>query len=88
MVTAPSVRSLVDLGKGTISREVFVSEELYQQELERVFARTWLFVGHESQVPNPNDFFVSRMGEESVIDRKSTRLNSSHIQKSRMPSSA
>ena len=67
MVTGPRVRSLVDLEQGTISREVFVSEELYQQELERVFARTWLFVGHESQVPNPNDFFVSRMGEESVI---------------------
>ena len=28
------------------------------------------------------------LGEELVIDRKSTRLNSSHIQKSRMPSSA
>ena len=27
-------------------------------------------------------------GRESLIDRKSTRLNSSHIQKSRMPSSA
>ena len=32
-----------------------------------VFARTWLYIGHESQVPNPNDFFISRMGEESVI---------------------
>ena len=27
-------------------------------------------------------------GEEHPVDRKSTRLNSSHIQKSRMPSSA
>ena len=26
--------------------------------------------------------------DESLVDRKSTRLNSSHIQKSRMPSSA
>ena len=30
----------------------------------------------------------NRVTEEGVLDRKSTRLNSSHIQKSRMPSSA
>ncbi len=58
---------LVDLATGQISREIFVNEEIYREELERVFARAWLFVGHESQIPNPGDFFVSGMGEESVI---------------------
>ena len=62
-----SAKSLVDSATGVIDREVFVSDELYRLELERVFTRTWLFVGHESQIPNPNDYFVSRMGEESVI---------------------
>ncbi len=60
-------KGLVDLGDGMISREIFVSEAIYREELERVFARAWLFVGHESQIPNPGDFFVSCMGEESVI---------------------
>ena len=59
--------NLVDVERGRISREIFTSQELYEQQLERIFARAWLFVGHESQIPNPNDFFVSRMGEESVI---------------------
>ncbi|HEU0156210.1 MAG TPA: Rieske 2Fe-2S domain-containing protein, partial [Stellaceae bacterium] len=58
---------LVDLANGKISREIFVSDEIYVQEQERLFARAWLFVGHESQVPKPGDFFVSGMGEESVI---------------------
>lgn len=58
---------IVDLERGVIGRDAFVSDEIYQLELERIFARTWLLVGHESQVPKPNDFFVSRMGEESVI---------------------
>ena len=31
---------------------------------------------------------LAQCGACSVLDRKSTRLNSSHIQKSRMPSSA
>jgi len=58
---------LVDLATGQISREIFVNDEIYREELERIFARSWLFVGHESQIPNPGDFFVSSMGEESVI---------------------
>jgi len=44
---------MVDLKAGQISREIFVNEAIYQQELERLFARAWLFVGHESQIPNP-----------------------------------
>src|SRR5207248_1792816 len=58
---------LVNMKAGQISREIFVNEEIYQQELERLFTRVWLFVGHESQIPNPGDYFVSGMGEESVI---------------------
>lgn len=60
-----SVKHLLDVNTGLISREIFVSEDLYQQELEQIFARTWLFVGHESQVPKPGDYFVSCMEEES-----------------------
>src|SRR5271169_4875809 len=60
-------KGLVDLGQGRISREIFVNDEIYAQEQERLFARAWLFVGHDSQIPNPGDFVVSRMGEESVI---------------------
>jgi phenylpropionate dioxygenase-like ring-hydroxylating dioxygenase large terminal subunit len=58
---------MIDLQRGTVSREIFVSPEFFRDELERLFTRAWLFVGHESQIPNPGDFFVSRMGEESVI---------------------
>jgi phenylpropionate dioxygenase-like ring-hydroxylating dioxygenase large terminal subunit len=60
-------KGLVDTAAGLVSREIFVDEEIYAQELERVFGRSWLFVGHESQIPNPGDYVVSRMGEEGVI---------------------
>ncbi|MGQ4809864.1 3-phenylpropionate/cinnamic acid dioxygenase subunit alpha [Candidatus Entotheonellaceae bacterium PAL068K] len=70
-----AMNKLVDVQAGLISREIFVNEDLYQQEQEQIFARAWLFVGHESQVPQPGDYFVSCMGEESVIltrDRQQT----------------
>jgi phenylpropionate dioxygenase-like ring-hydroxylating dioxygenase large terminal subunit len=62
-----SLDHLVDPSGGQISREIFVNEDLYQQEQEQVFTRAWLFVGHEDQIPNPGDYFVSSMGEELVI---------------------
>src|SRR5690349_23318081 len=60
-------KGLVDPLAGRISREIFVDDAIYREEQERVFARAWLFLGHESQIPRPGDFFVSSMGEESVI---------------------
>ena len=50
-----------------ISRRLFTDAVVYQEELRHIFARCWLFVGHVSQIPGPGDFFLSRMGEESVI---------------------
>ena len=59
--------TMVDTVDGTVSRQIFVSENVYRDELEHLFSRAWLFVGHESQIPKPGDFFQSRMGEESVL---------------------
>lgn len=59
--------SLVDIAAGEISREIFVNRDIYQQEQEQIFSRAWLYIGHESQIEKPGDFFLSRMGEESVI---------------------
>ena len=70
MAVAPQAKpkgKLVDLDNGMISREIFVSDAVYQEELDKIFSRSWFFIGHESQVPKPGDYFVSCMGEESVI---------------------
>jgi len=60
-------RELVDVDRGEISRQIFHDEEIYRQELQNIFGRAWLYVGHESQIKGPGDYFLSRMGEESVI---------------------
>src|SRR5712672_3814475 len=58
---------LVDMKTGQISREIFVNEQIYAEEQEKIFARAWLFIGHESQIPSPGDYAAARMGEEAVI---------------------
>jgi phenylpropionate dioxygenase-like ring-hydroxylating dioxygenase large terminal subunit len=56
---------------GTVSREIFSSETIFAQELERVFAPSWAFVGHTSQLANDGDYVLSRVGQESVIITRS-----------------
>jgi phenylpropionate dioxygenase-like ring-hydroxylating dioxygenase large terminal subunit len=67
LIADRTIDGLVDYEKGLVSRKIFLDEEIYQQELEQIFARSWLFVGHVSQIPNAGDYVMGRMGEEPVI---------------------
>ena len=59
--------NVIDMEKGTLDRRIFANQDIYQEELEKVFGLAWLMVSHESLIPNPNDFFLSYMGEDPVI---------------------
>lgn len=46
---------------------VFTSDEIYRQELERIFYRYWVFVAHESEVAQPGDYCTKWIGEKQLI---------------------
>ena len=64
-----SSASMIDVANGTIRQDVF-SAELYAREIEHVFGRCWLFLGHESVIPKNGDYFTSYMGEDPVIAQR------------------
>ena len=61
------VSGLVDDESGLLDRAVFTDQQLYRQELRRVFAPSWLFLAHADQFHKPGDFFTTYMGEDPVI---------------------
>src|SRR5262245_24016420 len=50
-----------------VHRDVYCDAEVFQLEMERLWARTWVYVGHASQVPNPGDYFTADIGAQPVI---------------------
>ena len=60
-------RVLEDVRRGMIPAHIYNDEEIFRLERERLFSRAWMFVGHESEVPQPGDYVVRRVLEDSFI---------------------
>ncbi|WP_300647783.1 aromatic ring-hydroxylating dioxygenase subunit alpha [Paenalcaligenes sp.] len=50
-----------------VHKDLYINEELFQLEMEQLFANTWVYVGHASQIPNKGDYFTTTVGTEEVI---------------------
>lgn len=57
----------LDRATRTVSPQVFTDAPTYTRELERVFGRAWLLVGHTSQLSHHGDFVTTRMGQDPVV---------------------
>jgi len=62
---AAALRALVR--EQEVHRDVYVSEEVFQLEMEHMFPNSWVYVGHDSQVPNPGDYYGTTIGTQPVL---------------------
>ena len=60
-------RLLADVRRGMIPAHVYNDDELFRLERDRVFSRSWMFVAHESELPQPGDYVVRRVLDDSFI---------------------
>lgn len=61
------LHSLVDSENGWVDRRIFSCPEIFDLEMERIFARCWHFLAHESQIPNTGDYLTAMVGRDQVI---------------------
>ena len=50
-----------------VDREVYTSPELFELEMRHIFEGGWVFLGLESQIAEPHDFFTTWIGRHPVI---------------------
>ena len=57
-----------DLVRGdTVHTRVYTDPAIFALEQERLFGRVWLYLCHESQLPNPGDFVATSLAGTPVI---------------------
>jgi len=50
-----------------VHRDIYLDEGLFQAEMRNIFERTWVYVGHESEIPRPGDYRTTSIGTSPVI---------------------
>ena len=53
-----------DLRRGLLPAQIYNNREIYELEARRIFARCWVFIGHETEIPNPGDYATRNIGED------------------------
>lgn len=56
-----------NIPQGLTPVEIFANGELFDEELKRIFARNWVFVAFESELPESGDFVTRSIGKDPVL---------------------
>ena len=65
--TSPTLDYKSLVGDDRVHASLYTDARVFADELERIFHRGWVFVGHDSEIPGPGDFVTRRIGTEPVV---------------------
>jgi benzoate/toluate 1,2-dioxygenase subunit alpha len=64
----PSHLNLEELvQESRVHRRIYLEQEIFELEMERIFERSWVFLGHESEVAEPGDYKTVPIGTQPAI---------------------
>ncbi|MGA1498052.1 MAG: aromatic ring-hydroxylating dioxygenase subunit alpha, partial [Steroidobacteraceae bacterium] len=50
-----------------VHRDVYIDPEIFDLETEYLWRRTWVYVGHDSQVPQTGDYYTTEIARQPLI---------------------
>jgi phenylpropionate dioxygenase-like ring-hydroxylating dioxygenase large terminal subunit len=54
-------------GAKTLAQRYFVSPETFAEEQAKIFSKQWVLAGHQSQIAQAGDYFISEFAGENLI---------------------
>lgn len=54
-----------------VNRKVFTDQELFDLEMRYIFEGNWIFLAHESQIPNVGDYYTTNIGRQPIMITRS-----------------
>src|SRR6516225_3175696 len=54
-------------GDYRLHRSAFTDEALFELEMRHIFEGNWIYLAHESQIPNNNDYYTTYMGRQPIV---------------------
>ncbi|AWH91711.1 benzoate 1,2-dioxygenase large subunit [Dietzia lutea] len=49
------------------NRRIFTDEEIFELEMKHIFEGNWVYLAHESQIPEVGDYFTTDIGRQPVV---------------------
>jgi benzoate/toluate 1,2-dioxygenase alpha subunit len=68
-----SVEDNSETGTFRCRRDIFTDPELFELEMTHIWEGNWIYLAHESQIPNNNDYITGYIGRQPIVisrDRK------------------
>jgi benzoate/toluate 1,2-dioxygenase subunit alpha len=73
-ITKAKVKSMIihdpKNGQYKYKREMFTNEDLFELEMKHIWEGNWVYLAHESQIKEVNDYFTTYIGRQPVVITK------------------
>ena len=64
---ATAVQDDAEAGLYRCRRDIFTDEDLFALEMKHIFEGNWVYLAHESQIPEINDYYTTWIGRQPVV---------------------
>ena len=76
-ISTEKLQQLVEPAR--VHSSVYSDAEVFRLEMERIWGRAWIYIGHESQVASPGDYYSTTVATKPVLMIRDAKSNEIHV---------